>query len=445
MPLHIKNPTEKVYYGTSGYGLISTVYGTTVVNSEIPIGGIGLDKKSGSGVPGYKRKLRMRINANSGYERKYCEVIERGHVVVKDQDPPGNLKNTSSGFPNMGGALLACSYSFADQTDQVSNHAIAKLRADLALQKNADFAFLTNVPQDIYQAKQTAIGAFNALADFIGMISDLERGHYGQALATLPALASQAYLTLVFGIMPTIDDMKGVYNTLSKLKRDTHTRRISASANDVNEAGIVLLNTTGASELTYIVAGSRTTSVKYTAGVKFSLVSNVEYENFAIKPKSLDQLANVFHTKVSDIFPMLWEIMPWSWVLDYVANIGDVITDNFQSNSDTITYITKSINVSDSVLIHLQSVKELFPGIRSDIFSSKPGRITQGTYTRSDGGDTLPVRSLSWRSSEEMNKHWESKIANLVAVVVTLSEGSKKGRGMPRGPRGPYSRGRTGL
>lgn len=183
--------------------------------------------------------------------------------------------------------------------------------------------------------------AIAELKDVPGMVkrirNDWKRtmSNYGEA----PARYGNLYLTWMFGIAPVISDLKNLYETyknqeiiLAQLKRDNGKgiRRRKKLASVIRSTTTNFPTNFGAfyPQVPHEISSVQRVNT-YKKDVWFSGrfryyipdIGTVEWERRAIRSLygMVPKLA------------LIWELTPWSWLVDYFASVGDVL-DNLQDD-----------------------------------------------------------------------------------------------------------------
>lgn len=132
------------------------------------------------------------------------------------------------------------------------------------------------------------------------------------------------------------------------------------------------------------------------------------------------RLAQILGITPENIVPALYEVLPWSWLLDYFTNTGDIINAACISQK-SVRYVVESVKLQTVLTITTapdtgRTFARLgafgFP-LRNSMQGS-PGSVTiQVTNITRSPISTLPIPTFSVRSPFEA----PGKVANMVAVL----------------------------
>ena len=130
---------------------------------------------------------------------------------------------------------------------------------------------------------------------------------------------TDSYLEYQFGVKPLLADTKAGAQAMARLLTGYRVTRVSAYA--VREAASV----TWRNETVYVFSdmngdqvNRRTAVVAARAGLRAQAKSSCE--------PSLNALLEVTGFNWSEFVPTAWELLPWSFLVDYFSNVGNVLT-----------------------------------------------------------------------------------------------------------------------
>jgi len=247
-------------------------------------------------------------------------------------------------------------------------------------------------------------GSAELTTSFLQSLIDIRRTR-GRSAAQW---ASQAWLTYGFGIRPLISDtQKAAEAVASFMERSDRSIRLRGSASKQWVTSANLTGTGGHNCPFYLNASIRhTLSYRYTAGLRLDLKSGNNYgvtDHFGLELSALPSIG--------------WELVPYSWVVDYFTTVGSYLGDTFVLPPGSTKYLTLS---------KLYKMEGVLRGTHRSVYvnshvlhtSCRPGFIE---YTRLDRSklSALPRASLRFRTVDEIGSNAVNRLLNLASVLVS--------------------------
>lgn len=412
----MSNYTNRPVYGYTAYGVEYSVNGI-YFKSNPTTGVIGYETKSGNANPDWEIDVAKKLDASTAYTRQYYTIHDPGYFDVKVKKRGSSDWARTWGYRTSMGPFATVPWAAYD--DIVTRDiAVTKIKRKIASDKE-DYAVLTNLVQDIYEFRRTIHGTLDSILSLMRNVARLfsRPGRVVRSGMLLEDIAS-LYLSWTFGINPTIEDAKALGKSIDAyIKRTDHTKRFQGSHySDGHKAQSSSFTPTFGISMKNTESVARRYSCKYISGHRLQLLTGNNYG-----------LSDHFHLAPQDFIPMAWELLPWSWLVDYLFNVGPFLDDLFQSTLDTSYYNVQCVNERR---VYVSSY-DVTVGSGWDLVSKtvNPRLITCGTFTRTPIAH-LPGRILRLRTQYEIDKNLTNKIANIAAVLVTRqsSLGRRLGR-----------------
>lgn len=261
----------------------------------------------------------------------------------------------------------------------------------------------------------------DVITDTAETISDIPR--LGQGL--LGILASE-YLTYHWAIKPMLENLEQMMNLqnevaqrLSRHRKKSRLKRWRGSGK-----GIAILTSTGSSQSNQTVNGRQTVRCDQSASLTRNeawWVAKLEVrDDFSVPDFLTEQRSVGFQTGITDMgayLRALWELVPWSFLIDYFASVSSVVK-----------YHTNRV-VYDVPLICLMATYEVERTIKPVYWNSSGGQENWGNvsagYTRQLVKRRKVVYSPGvWIGVEPVLSG--QQISNLVALATAMLDLGRK-------------------
>jgi hypothetical protein len=177
------------------------------------------------------------------------------------------------------------------------------------------------------------------LAQAIAELKDLPstvrgiRDMFRDAVSNAPRAAGSAHLTWSFGIAPMISDLQNLYSTyknqeaiLKQIARDNgrgirRRRKLVSVSKSTTSNHTSFMGTLPS--LTYVGTPLSSTISTYKKDVWFSGRFRYYIPDVGSVAWRRRAIANLYGLKPN--VRLLWELTPWSWLIDWFANVGDAL------------------------------------------------------------------------------------------------------------------------
>lgn len=358
------------------------------------------DSKSGVDNPRWKEQVASLQPATTPFtaSKRTVEIYEiKGEVRMAYPSPgQGVLVKKLSGFegPPTFPSVLSTSASAAE------NAALKSLYNRLrAVDSEAQgLTILGELRQTIHMLRHPAEGVMKLSKSFLSQVEKSAKRNRKDIQKNLSGL----YLEYVFGIVPFINDVKDVIEAIDSASRPKVTV-VSGFGKDEN-----IVNSTARTQIREIAflesrTDSTETSVRYKVGLKLDTWA-----------PSTDRLAESLGFTFQEFIPSIYELLPWSFLVDYFANIGDIISA-VTYNSSKIAWSNRTLRVHNekkqSYVADAALTKPIFP---ANYFLGVSGSGNSWTTsTTVDRSATMPAYPSFQVSVPGIGKKWVNMSALL--------------------------------
>lgn len=363
--------------------------------------------RNGVSLPGWRKKIAMKQSATTGYQRTVTKV----HVM----DPAEiytPVVNSSCSATNWSvrknevftthipvNALTAFPAIAADSV--LEDQALAKIRSRI---NDYDSMYNAFVPLgELRELHGLIRGMAQSGLKLGGLIAlMLNRVHSRKTLLHTARLASDTWLTWNFGLSPMVSDIKSVCESIALATTNLPSHRENAKASKVFRSSSSTEN--GGSHPLPALTIQRSFISEQTTGFFAGLSPVVKSAN------DYAAYSNALGINAGNLVPAIWELIPYSWLIDYFTNAGDVIEDTFELERSLIY----SGTARRLYTVQECSVKKVASGqLRY------PGKFVASCmqYVRASSGRELPRRQLRFKTIDEIGRNAVSKVANLFSLL----------------------------
>lgn len=201
-----------------------------------------------------------------------------------------------------------------------NNRAVSKLLASYIKRKNTwrGGNFIAELRETINMIKHPVKSFYNHTWDFAGKLKKLGKIYAKRPDDYVKKLAD-AWLAYKFGVLPLIDDANDACRALYNM------RYSQWDTTDISGHGHNSFSTSSTISTSWTVAGHPNNNA-ITQVVMDKLDYDVFYKgDIAVEVHGDRFLLEQFGVSSLDIVPAAWEAIPWSFLIDYFANVGEML------------------------------------------------------------------------------------------------------------------------
>jgi hypothetical protein len=330
-----------------------------------------VDTTSGIENPRFKTQIAAGQNASTDFIGLKREVkITRepgGRIDWKDN---ANQKHFSefSGF--YGGGLAPEFASLAPvSSTSASNAALGQFYSNArgAISAMQGMTFLGEIAETIHMIRHPAQGLLKSVDSMNQAYKNLLKRFRGRKFkpAQLQKELANVYLENVFGWLPLVHDIKDGIEAYDRLMGKTVSQRVRGFGNDPKQV-------TSSSR---VVNPSTSDFAMVENRIQTTLSEVIYYgavRGTATGAPTNGRMADLFGFRLDEFAPTVWELMPWSFLLDYFANIGDIVS--------AATYVNSNLAWCSCTTRATQSI------VCSAKFDRKSSGVPQTYVLTGDGG-----------------------------------------------------------
>lgn len=333
----------------------------------------------------WKTKIREGSSATTVYAatRNQIELIEpiKAELWTRQASNPNPLAveyrfKCDGSYPVEPTELLSHISSVVTTAD---NMALIRVRAAVKAQQQhmSGFTFLGELRETIQGLRHPLDAFAKGLNEYTTLLNKRKRGVREKTPArrrrALLDIASGTWLEASFGLMPLLSDAKDIAETLARYQYDSRHSVVRGYGEQetatFSEADVNIIGSLGA----HRKVSTRTKAiVVYRCGVKAA----DDLPPFG----TYSRLAELAGFNLQDFVPSVYNVIPYSWLLDYFSNVGSVVEANLTSTAN-VSWINRSIIVQTNRVSRYVAQKD-------------PTSVTQSLTKLSIGSDGLVHKSL---------------------------------------------------
>lgn len=305
---------------------------------------------TGTSNPLYKTQIMHAENATTDLDGTFDEIEwTEGATVVSHKHLSDFATNPTIFQAKAWGAILIDGDSTFPATSGTADSADADNDALVNYLKHVRQAqvgfstptFLGELKEAVKMIRQPAKSLSDEFYRYIRNVKKRKRN----SPKTWHKAAAGMYLEGVFGWLPLVNDIQTAAKEYAKLTERKAfipitgfgVRDYPLPLLDVNNGAIsVSANGTAISRYSYNRRCMDRAFVRYKGMVKGS-----------VDAPTYSRAMDSFGLRLDEFIPTAWELLPWSFLIDYFSNIGDVITASVATRSD-VRWTNKSVVISRS-------------------------------------------------------------------------------------------------
>lgn len=329
------------------------------------------DFRTGINNPKWRFQIASCQDATTDLSGSKSEIIlEEGNynvIVYWSYGIPGDPWPRTYSFQGIHNALLPDFYSVSyGQQSQAENVALMSAYKKIKQEHKlfSGLTFLGELRQAISMVKKPARALQESLFSYIATLKRRSKG-----VPMNPAgnrkrkdILAETWLEYSFGWVPLLSDIGSAAKVISEYKTgkdgsDTRRRRISAYGEDV--AAVLEQYENMDSSIVPLIREYRTTgknSSRYRIGLSYKT---------SLPTGTAKRVFQASGFELAEFIPTAWELLPWSFLIDYFTNIGDLL-EAFTTPKDNIYRITKTVRSEALILYRVKLDRQrlsLFPGV----------------------------------------------------------------------------------
>lgn len=351
----------------------------------------------------WKVKVAKGIDATTNYSRSgvFIQPARMSFEMEGFNTPP------SYEYHRLLGGTAGGLYFSNTSDDALRDLALKRLKSRLATRIGSHKAMVPIV--ELRELRKTITGLAGLVNGKMLSYDKLLRTKRG--LADFHRYLSQWWLNFNFGVNPLINDVADSVRSIEDyLNRAGGKIRVTGTASK-DFVGTIRVSAPagyhGNCSMTKVTKGQL--SYKYIAGVDLSFLTANDYS-----------LSDHLNLGLGELPSVGWELLPFSWVIDYFSTVGAYLEDTFVLPSGSTKYVT----LNTRYILETDFIPGPPVGGKLLSLNVKPGYASYYSFSRQKLS-TLPHASLRFKTADELGRNAVVKLLNLTSVLSNLAGRSR--------------------
>lgn len=397
--------------------IIVTAYGGASPTQRTDYTKKWIDSYSGGDDVAWRSHVTNHVNATNTLHatKSFVDYREYVHTGLSEPFPgpdpyaPWHLKYGTTGFPNQYYTLPTVPITVVHRSAALGqavggfNKKLDDLRSGFS-----GLTFLGELRESLRMIKSRT----KDLCQQVSKTKQRLRRHFKtNKIRRSAATAADLWLEYSFGWSPLINDIKGA---VKNLQPEPKYRVIAASGED-SEGGTPVFQRVGYADGTLCLLCDIFQSDKTVSQAK--CVAEVSTQLLGLRQDQylfFRDSAETWGLCLRDFVPTAWELLPYSWLIDYFTNIGDIVAAPW-IDRHAITWQYQVQRTTRVIAAQFRNLRNRsWGGLRMTSITATPGSIRCGTklFDRTRTVTAIPPFYLQYPDAGSLR--W----ANLLAVWI---------------------------
>lgn len=395
--------------------------------SDTSQGATILGSRTGESVPGWREKVRAGSDASSPFQSDRSRIdgltgIATSLEAVLPGSPGSVQRHSWSGLNRLIPTSVA--HQLPDQATAEAD-ALSKLHRKLNQELShlagaSSLAEFADVLHQFGHPFQAIIDLTNRRLNRLALEARGLKGSTTFRKVKWAQIVASTWLEYAFGLAPLISDTRKAAEALARFRDDRDLEFLQRSKVVARGQSVKSTQSTsvGALGSTWIYSLNQTRytttyKVQYVAGLSHTLLANYG---------SNERLIQLLGFRPQDWIPAAWEVVPWSWLVDYFTNVGDILQASATSTAD-VTWCNKTVT-KETVYEYQFAVNEA--QTKLNMASSAPWVLSK-LIPGSSGGFTFVRKTVDRVTGVkpgipplvfQLPSQW-GQLANMAAVLIS--------------------------
>lgn len=283
--------------------------------------------RTGTIKPNWRFLVANDLNATTGMDAEYVSHTDMpGHMIALIRYPLNSSSRNAQEF-SVKGRYASVNHSVPGTPGDYAELAMASNKAATAYFKKAQeitaqlhgLVVLGELRETLHMLRHPAKALYDDGWKYLNALGKRKRASPKSWHKAVPGL----WLEHAFGWMPLINDAQDAYKAYNRVLADKKVVHFSVGGRATKDLG---QSETTSTEVSYL-HWRKVSKEWVTRTVRYRGVCVNKLEGSPMVEPAL------FGFTPSEFIPTVWELLPWSFLVDYFVNVGDVLTSTTASTT----------------------------------------------------------------------------------------------------------------
>jgi hypothetical protein len=274
--------------------------------------------------------------------------------------------------------LVAPAFGSLDPSTSTADNAALQVlykRIRKSHQEFSGLTFLGEIRQSLKMIRKPALSLREGLEDYLKALKKRSRGIPMSTAGrrTRKRILADTWLEFSFGWTPLVSDLKSAVIAVARLDAEKdgliHRRSRVSARGSAQAANLYSLGVYG--------LGSEPTFMPIWLTRKDFATKEVIYRAYmdyttAVPTGSAERLLELSGFSFKEFIPTAWELIPWSFLVDYFSNVGDIL-EAFTTPLSNVYAINKTIRTTNNVYVRTRLRQDALKGFITFLGSEEDG------------------------------------------------------------------------
>jgi len=323
-----------------------------------------LSDRTGSNMPNWRKLIKTQTDATTGLDATYRTILSHtggSATLTRKESKSAEFNPAGISVWNYSGNFVAPESInvIAPFLGEIDAQALTRFYQNLSAmnQSAAGGTILGELMKTLHEIRNPLGGLRRGMGKYLDAIDGIKKdARYGveaakrrgvwnrkQVNAINEAIRS-TWLEFSFGWQPLINDVKDIAVAAGKITHEGARAQIVRGKNARDDDNQQTTSSVLFGNYGFALVNTR---VKTRVSVRYRAALN---HNLGYPAESLDRMVQIAGLGLDQFVPTIWELLPYSWLVDYFTNAGDVIAAAC-TDTRAIVWMVRTIRIETTKIV----------------------------------------------------------------------------------------------